>query len=95
MTASGEAPQILLRHHLKELKLPIMSRRRRASSTTSPQCTTENVGHVHTLTRLIELESPGGQRLPAAQIVRACVLPRGPHDPAPHPQRLLRGGQIP
>ena len=31
MTAASEAPEILLRHHLRKLELPTVSRRRRAS----------------------------------------------------------------
>jgi DNA replication protein DnaC len=53
MTASSEAPDILLRHHLKKLKLPTVLRE---YEKLARQCATENVDHVRYLARLIELE---------------------------------------
>ena len=59
MTAATEAPEILLRHHLKRLKLPTVLRE---YEKIAHQCATENVDHVRYLARLIELELPGGVR---------------------------------
>ena len=53
MTAAGEAPEILLRHHLKKLKLPTVLRE---YEKLARQCAAENVDHVRYLVRLIELE---------------------------------------
>ena len=53
MTAAGEAPEILLRHHLKKLKLPTVLRKHEKLAR---QCAAENVDHVRYLVRLIELE---------------------------------------
>ena len=53
MTASAEAPEILLQHHLKKLKLPTVLRE---YEKLARQCATENVDHVRYLARLIELE---------------------------------------
>jgi DNA replication protein DnaC len=51
--ASSEAPEILLRHHLKKLKLPTVLREHEKIAR---QCAAENVDHVRYLARLIELE---------------------------------------
>ena len=54
MTAiAGDAPEILLRHHLKKLKLPTVLREHEKIAR---QCAAENVDHVRYLARLIELE---------------------------------------
>lgn len=53
MTVAGEAPEILLRHHLKKLKLPTVLRE---YEKLARQCAAENVDHVRYLVRLIELE---------------------------------------
>jgi DNA replication protein DnaC len=53
MTASTEAPEILLQHHLKKLKLPTVLRE---YEKIARQCATENVDHIRYLARLIELE---------------------------------------
>jgi DNA replication protein DnaC len=53
VTAATEAPEILLRHHLKRLKLPTVLRE---YEKIAHQCATENVDHVRYLARLIELE---------------------------------------
>jgi len=53
MTAAAEAPEILLRHHLKKLKLPTVLRE---YEKLARQCAAENVDHVRYLMRLIELE---------------------------------------
>jgi len=51
--ATDEAPELLLRHHLKKLKLPTVLRE---YEKIARQCATENVDHVRYLARLIELE---------------------------------------
>lgn len=51
--AVEETPQILLRHHLKKLKLPTVLREHEKLAR---QCATEGVDHVRYLARLIELE---------------------------------------
>jgi hypothetical protein len=48
-----EAPDLLLRHHLKRLKLPTMLREHEKLAR---QCAQEGVDHVRYLARLIELE---------------------------------------
>lgn len=53
MTAAAVAPEILLRHHLKKLKLPTVLRE---YEKLARPCAAENVDHVRYLTRLIELE---------------------------------------
>jgi DNA replication protein DnaC len=53
MTATAEAPEILLRHHLKKLKLPTVLREHEKLAR---HCAAENVDHVRYLARLVELE---------------------------------------
>ena len=53
MSAADEAPEILLQHHLKKLKLPTVLRE---YEKVARQCAAENVDHVRYLARLIELE---------------------------------------
>jgi len=53
MTAATEAPEILLRHHLKRLKLPTVLREHEKLAR---PCAAENVDHVRYLARLVELE---------------------------------------
>src|SRR6056297_3347025 len=53
MSAASEPPEILLRHHLRRLKLPTVLREHEKLAR---QCAAENVDHVRYLTRLIELE---------------------------------------
>lgn len=53
MTVADDTPEILLRHHLKKLKLPTVLREHEKIAR---QCAAENVDHVRYLARLIELE---------------------------------------
>ena len=53
MTAASEAPELLLQHHLKKLRLPSVLRE---YEKLAQQCAAENVDHVRYLMRLIELE---------------------------------------
>jgi DNA replication protein DnaC len=52
MTAASEAPELLLQHHLKKLRLPTVLRE---YEKLARQCAAENVDHVRYLARLIEL----------------------------------------
>jgi len=53
MTTANEAPDLLLQHHLKKLRLPTVLR---DYQKLARQCAAENVDHVRYLARLIELE---------------------------------------
>jgi DNA replication protein DnaC len=53
MTTANEAPDLLLQHHLKKLRLPTVLR---DYQKLARQCASENVDHVRYLARLIELE---------------------------------------
>jgi DNA replication protein DnaC len=53
MSAATEPPEILLRHHLRKLKLPTVLREH---DKLARQCAVENVDHVRYLARLVELE---------------------------------------
>ncbi|MGM0583914.1 MAG: IS21-like element helper ATPase IstB [Pseudomonadota bacterium] len=53
MSAASEPPEILLRHHLRKLKLPTVLREHEKLAR---QCAAENVDHVRYLARLVELE---------------------------------------
>jgi DNA replication protein DnaC len=53
VSAAVEAPDLLLRHHLKRLKLPTVLREHEKLAR---QCAQEGVDHVRYLARLIELE---------------------------------------
>ncbi len=54
-----EAPQILLNHRLKSLRLPTVLRE---YGKLAKQAAAEGLDHVQFLARLIELEMPGGER---------------------------------
>lgn len=53
MTATNAAPELLLQHHLKKLRLPTVLR---DYEKLARQCAAEDVDHVRYLARLIELE---------------------------------------
>ena len=53
MTAASEAPELLLQHHLKKLRLPTVLRE---YEKLARQCAAENADHTRYLARLIELE---------------------------------------
>jgi len=76
-----EAPQILLAHHLKTLKLPTFLREYEKQAR---QCATEGLDHVQFLTRLVEMEMIDRERrmvergssswsAPADQMVRGTI----------------------
>ena len=53
MSAASGPPEILLRHHLRKLKLPTVLREH---DKLARQCAAENVDHMRCLARLVELE---------------------------------------
>lgn len=53
MNSTNDAPELLLQHHLKKLRLPTVLR---DYEKLARQCAAENVDHVRYLARLIELE---------------------------------------
>jgi len=62
-----DAPEILLTHHLKTLKLPTFLRE---YEKLARQCAAEGLDHVRFLARLVELELPGGRGPPAVTCAR-------------------------
>lgn len=72
--ASDETPEVLLRHHLKKLKLPTVLREHEKIVR---QCAAEGLDHVRYLARLIELEL-------LDRVRRATLPPEGSPLP-PHP----------
>ncbi len=75
------APEILLEHHLKTLKLPTFLREYQKAAR---QCAAEGLDHVQFLTRLVELELIDRERrmverrssswfAPADQMVRGTI----------------------
>ena len=81
-----EAPQILLNHRLKSLRLPTVLRE---YGKLAKQAAAEGLDHVQFLARLIELEMPGGLR---RQSSFAGVRPR---PGTPHDRAQDQGRQIP
>ena len=75
-----EAPKILLAHHLKTLKLPTFLRE---YEKLARQCAAEGQDHVQFLTRLVELELPGGVRRRFTDCA-PMARPRTTHGRAPH-----------
>ena len=70
MNKTAEKPQLLLKHHLKQLKLPTFLAEYEKQA---HECAQAGVDHVRYLLRLAELELPGGHRPP---IVDFCAHPR-------------------
>lgn len=68
------APQILLSHHLKTLKLPTFLREHEKLAR---QCAAEGLDHVQFLARLVELELPGGVRRQILQVRASGATARG------------------
>jgi len=65
-----DAPQVLLEHHLKKLKLPtFLSEHDKLAR----QCAAEDKGHVQYLLRLCELELHGGRLAASHGIARNRV----------------------
>ena len=67
-----EAPQILLAHHLKMLKLPTFLREYEKQAR---QCAVEGLDHVQFLTRLVELELIDRERRMIERRIKAAKFP--------------------
>lgn len=72
MSASAQAPQLLLRHHLKRLKLPTVLREHEKLAR---QCASEGVDHVRYLARLIELELLDREARTVDRRIKAAKFP--------------------
>ena len=68
----SEAPQLLLDHHLKTLKLPTFLR---DYSTVARQCAAEGLDHVQFLARLVELELIDRERRMIERRIKAARFP--------------------
>jgi|TARA_R110000787_G_scaffold19524_1_gene58521 hypothetical protein len=68
----SEAPELLLQHHLKTLKLPTVLRE---YAKLASQCAAEGLDHVQFLARLVELELIDRERrMPLSDASIACRL---------------------
>jgi DNA replication protein DnaC len=67
-----EAPQILLVHHLKTLKLPTFLRDYEKQAR---QCATEGLDHVQFLSRLVEMEMIDRERRMVERRIKAAKFP--------------------
>ena len=67
-----EAPQILLNHHLKTLKLPTFLREYEKQAR---QCATEGLDHVQFLARLVEMEMIDRERRMIERRIKAAKFP--------------------
>lgn len=72
MSASAQAPELLLRHHLKRLKLPTVLREHEKLAR---QCAGEGVDHVRYLARLIELELLDREARTVDRRIKAAKFP--------------------
>ena len=68
----SEAPQLLLDHHLKTLKLPTFLRE---YSKVARQCAAEGLDHVQFLARLVELEMIDRERRMIERRIKAAKFP--------------------
>ena len=68
----SDAPEILLAHHLKALKLPTFLREHQKLAR---QCAAEGVDHVRYLTRLVELELIDRERRMVERRIKAARFP--------------------
>ena len=66
------APEILLEHHLKRLKLPTLLREYQK---VARQCATEGLDHVQFLKRLVELELSDRERRMVERRIKAARFP--------------------
>ena len=67
-----QAPQLLLDHHLKTLKLPTFLR---DYNKVARQCAAEGLDHVRFLARLVELEMIDRERRMIERLIRAARFP--------------------
>ncbi len=72
-TTSG-TPQVLLAHHLKQLKLPTVLRE---YDKVARECARDGVDHARYLLRLVELELIERERRTVERRIRAGALPGG------------------
>lgn len=72
MTAVGKAPELLLQHHLKKLRLPTVLR---DYEKLARQCAADNVDHIRYLARLIELELLDREARMVERRIRAAKFP--------------------
>ena len=72
MTAASEAPELLLQHHLKKLRLPAVLRKH---DKLARQCAAENAYHTRYLARLIELELIGREARRVERRIKAARFP--------------------
>ena len=69
-----EAPELLLQHHLKTLKLPTVLRE---YAKLASQCAAEGLDHIQFLARLVELELIDRERrMPLSDASIACRATR-------------------
>ena len=69
---SSDAPELLLAHHLKTLKLPTFLREHHKLAR---QCAVEGVDHVRYLARLVELELIDRERRMVERRIKAAKFP--------------------
>lgn len=69
----SEAPQLLLDHHLKTLRLPTFLR---DYSKVARQCAADGLDHVHFLARLVELEMIDRERRMIERRIKAAGFHR-------------------
>lgn len=72
MSAASEPPEILLRRHLRKLKLPTVLREHEKLAR---QCAVEDVDHVRHLARLVELELLDREARMIERRIKAAKLP--------------------
>ena len=75
----SDAPEILLAHHLKALKLPTFLREHQKLAR---QCAAEGVDHVRYLARLVELELIDRERRMVERRIKAARFPPARSVPA-------------
>jgi DNA replication protein DnaC len=68
----SEAPELLLQHHLKTLKLPTVLRE---YTKLARQCAIEGLDHVQFLARLVELELIDRERRMIERRIKAAKFP--------------------
>ena len=68
----SEAPELLLQHHLKTLKLPTVLRE---YAKLASQCAAEGLDHVQFLARLVELELIDRERRTIERRIKAAKFP--------------------
>src|SRR3546814_5240825 len=69
---SDQAPEILLAHHLKALKLPTCLREHHKLAR---QCAAEGVDHIRFLARLVEMEMIDRERRMVERRIKAARFP--------------------